>query len=89
MLLSMKLARFTLSGLMLLGLMMSSACSKAPARPDPRLLEHTVVTPVPDGPFTNRMAAKLLNEREADVGRCNVDKDAIKAWFDAQGARRK
>lgn len=72
---------------MLLSLMTLCACSGAPARPDPEWLRDTVVTPLPDGPVTNRQLTKLAVDREADVGRCNADKAAVRRWLDEYEAR--
>ena len=38
----------------------------------------------PDRPLTNGDVVRLAEEREFDVRRCNLDKAALRAWFEAQ-----
>lgn len=40
----------------------------------------------PDRTLTNGDVVRLAEEREFDVRRCNLDKAALRAWFEAQCA---
>lgn len=52
--------------------------------PDAEFLKDCPLTYLKDGPVTNEDIVLLAQEREFDLRRCNLDKAALRAWFDAQ-----
>ena len=54
--------------------------------PTPRVeyLKDCTITYPADGKLTNGDVVRLAEEREFDVRRCNLDKAALRAWYEAQ-----
>lgn len=65
--------------------MLLASCVSIPT-PDPAYLKDCSISYLPDGQVTNGDLLKLSIEREFDVKRCNLDKAALRAWFEAQCA---
>lgn len=79
---SMKPLKRTLSGLMPLSLLMLlTSCVTIPAPPAQYLEDCEVTYLTGDNP-TNADVAKLAIDREFDVKLCNVDKKALRAWYE-------
>lgn len=79
---SMKPWRLTLIGLMPLFLMMSlTSCVTIPA-PPAQYLEDCEVTYLTAANPTTSDVARLALDREFDVKLCNVDKKALRAWYE-------
>ncbi|AHB12199.1 Rz-like spanin [Xylella phage Prado] len=71
-----------LSGLTSLFLLMSlTSCVTIPA-PPAQYLEDCAVTYLTKENPSNSDVAKLAIDREFDVKLCNVDKRALRAWYD-------
>ena len=69
---------------MSLCLMMSlTSCVSVPV-PNPDYLKDCGITYLPTGPATNGDVVILAREREYDVKLCNLDKAALRAWFESQ-----
>jgi len=82
MLRSIKPLPVVLSGLMSLFLLLSlTSCVTIPA-PPAQYLEDCAVTYLTKEQPTNSDVAKLAIDREYDVKLCNVDKRALRAWYE-------
>ena len=78
-----KLYRTSLSGLMLLCLSLSlTSCATRIAKPADDLLQDCKVTYLGEGNKTVRDLVKLAEDRKYDVMRCNVDKAALRAYYE-------
>lgn len=77
----------TLSGLTTLFLMtLLTSCVTIPA-PPAQYLEDCKLTYLPaTGKVTNADIIKLAKDREYDLRECNLDKKAIRAWYDGVSA---
>lgn len=59
-----------------------TSCVTIPA-PPPQYLEDCKLTYLPaEGKVTNADVLKLAKDREWDMRVCNLDKRAIRAWYD-------
>lgn len=81
----------TKSGLMSLFLVMLLASCVTVRTPSADYLKDCVVTYPPDRELTNGDVVQLAKDREFDLKVCNLDKAALRAWYEAQcrGAGRK
>lgn len=64
-------------------MMLLASCATVSV-PNPEYLKDCEITWLPDGPATNADLVLLLRAREYDVKLCNLDKRALRAWFDSQ-----
>ena len=54
------------------------------AVPNPEYLKDTPITYLKKGRVTNADITRLAEDREFDVKSANLDKAALRAWFEAQ-----
>lgn len=78
-----KLCRMSLSGLILLCLSLSlTSCVTRIAKPSDDLLQDCSITYLGEGSKTGGDLVRLAEDRRYDVMRCNVDKAALRAYYD-------
>lgn len=52
--------------------------------PDAEYLKDCPITYLKDGSVSNGDIVRLAEDREFDTRRCNLDKAALRAWYEAQ-----
>lgn len=77
------------SGLTSLFLLLCLTACATVGRPPAEFLEDCAITQPAEGEITNRDVVILAEERAWDVERCNVDKKALRAWYEGYDAARK